>query len=135
MLYEENNLEESSITNMSPFDTAWLESVEVVMQKFLNNNSLNIDYAAELLFISPRQFSRKLKKLSGLSPIQYLIELRLQKAKDYFEEKNTKQSRKFVLQLGIQTYLTSLIYLLKDLELILLHTNRNIYQIGYTTIY
>ncbi|MBI5917042.1 MAG: helix-turn-helix domain-containing protein [Bacteroidetes bacterium] len=63
-------------------DTTWLQEVEGIYTKHLNDDLLNVDFAAGKLNLSERQFSRRLQQLTGLSPNHYLQEMRLQRARD-----------------------------------------------------
>lgn len=66
-------------------DMKWLERVENLYLDYLDDSRLNLEFAAEKLFLSSRQLNRKLKQLTGLSPNQYLREIKLTKARDYIE--------------------------------------------------
>jgi DNA-binding response OmpR family regulator len=68
---------------MSQADAEWLAGVEAYFEKRLGENNLSVNQAADAMHISPRQFQRRLKHLTGLTPRLYLQEMRLQKAKDY----------------------------------------------------
>lgn len=68
---------------MAKVDTEWLESVEVIYSKHMSDSILSVEFVADHLNLSGRQFRRKLKKLTGLSPAQYLQEMRLQLARDF----------------------------------------------------
>ncbi len=79
---EEPESEASNLPVIAQADAKWLEEVEEVLNKFLPEYNLNMDRVAEELYISHRQFSRKLKRLTGLTASQYLQEMRLHKAKE-----------------------------------------------------
>ncbi len=64
-------------------DAEWLKEVEAVFEKHFGDPGLSVERAAWELHLSIRQFQRRLKMVTGLSPIQYIREMRLQKAKDY----------------------------------------------------
>lgn len=82
---EESNmlLEEPKKPVISLVDAEWLEAVELFFEKNLRDSNFSIKKAASSFHISMRQFQRRLKQLTGLTPNQYLQEMRLQKAKDY----------------------------------------------------
>jgi len=71
------------IPNMSQEDMLWLKEVEKVSSEIMPDPSLKLDYVANKLHLSQRQFRRRLKQLTGLTPNQYLQEMRLQTARDY----------------------------------------------------
>ena len=67
---------------MTQADAEWLAQVEISFAKHLNDSSFSVQQTAELLHVSPRQFRRRISRLTGLPPKLYLQEMRLQKAKD-----------------------------------------------------
>lgn len=66
-------------------DLEWLEKVESLYLKYMNDSRLSTDFIAEKVFLSGRQFHRRLKQLTGLSPNQYLREIRLNQARQHLE--------------------------------------------------
>jgi signal transduction histidine kinase/DNA-binding response OmpR family regulator/streptogramin lyase len=64
-------------------DAEWLQSVEQILEQSMAEAHFTQEWVAQRLFISKRQFHRKLKKLTGLTPNLYLREMRLQKAREY----------------------------------------------------
>jgi AraC-like DNA-binding protein len=67
---------------ISHADEAWLKEVELTFAKTLTDKNFNLDWVATTLNLSQRQFSRRLQKLTGLSPNRYFQEIRLQSAKE-----------------------------------------------------
>ena len=61
-------------------DRIWLQKVRAAVLRHANNNKLSMWDLANLLEISKRTFERRLKKLTGKTPKQYLNEFRLQLA-------------------------------------------------------
>ncbi len=79
----EEPLPEEESDHVSSFDSEWLESVEKLLTEKIDHSNLKIDWVAEQLFLSQRQFRRKLKQLTGMTPGEYLREMRLSIARDY----------------------------------------------------
>ena len=77
---EQDTIEEKPL--MGQADLEWLENVENVFKEYLNDHRLNIEFVAHKINLSKSQFNRKIKKLSGLTPNQYLQEIRLRTAYD-----------------------------------------------------
>ena len=71
---------------MAAGDISWLETVESLYREFLTDSRLNVEFISEKVHLSERQFRRKLKQLTGLSPNQYLQEMRLHAAHGYLSE-------------------------------------------------
>ncbi len=63
-------------------DNKWLEKVESVFMKKLHEEQFSMEWAAGQMYLSLRQFRRRLKKATGMTPIEYLREMRLQMARD-----------------------------------------------------
>lgn len=64
-------------------DAKWLAEVEAVLHKMIPEYNLTMDKVAAQMYLSSRQLSRKIKKLTGLTASQYLQEMRLQQAKEF----------------------------------------------------
>gem|GEM_PF-660686 len=67
-------------------DAEWLEEVEIVFSKNLSDGNFKMDFAANRLNLSLRQFQRRIKLLTGLTANAYLQEMRLQGSKDFLQE-------------------------------------------------
>lgn len=61
-------------------DTQWLKRFDLIIDKNLGNLYLNNEMLAKQLGISERQFSRKVKMLSELTPQKYILRYRLRKS-------------------------------------------------------
>lgn len=69
-------------------DSAWLKEVEAAAKEALEKGvKLTAAFLADKLFLSERQFSRKLKGITGLTPNGYSQEVKLQKARYLLENK------------------------------------------------
>lgn len=66
---------------LGEIDALWLKKVEEIFSKKLDERQFKIEDAAQVLNLSSRQFSRRLKQLTGLNPSLYLQEMRLQTAR------------------------------------------------------
>ncbi|MBK8699285.1 MAG: response regulator [Saprospiraceae bacterium] len=73
-------------TDPVSLDANWLEQVEEVFFKILPESQFKMDWVAGQMNLSERQFGRRLKQHTGLTPNNYLREMRLQWAKDYLHE-------------------------------------------------
>lgn len=88
----------------------WLNGLEKLVATRMQDSQFNVDAMSKEMHLSRTQFFRKLKKLTGLSPSEYLIEARLQKARKLMEN-NTYSSVKAVAgAVGIQRIYFSTIY-------------------------
>ena len=85
---------------MAKVDAEWLQQVEEAIDKLLPEYNLKMEQVADQLFLSYRQFSRKLKVLSGLTPRQYLQEMRMARAKTLLEVGQYKTIKEVALAVG-----------------------------------
>ena len=63
----------------------WVKSVEALVQLSLDDELITIDDLAAKMFLSKRQFSRKLKEFTGFTPAKFIREVQLQKARTILE--------------------------------------------------
>lgn len=71
---------------LSSEDLAWLEQLEAQTLALLGRFDFTIDDLADHMHISRRQLHRRIKQCVGLTPNQYVLELRLQQARKRLEE-------------------------------------------------
>ena len=72
---------------LSNKDKAFLDKLSVIMEDQISNPELNVDYLVSCFNLSRSNFFHKLKSLTGLSPILYIKEVRMQKAAALVREK------------------------------------------------
>ena len=63
----------------------WLHKVSDYISANMANRNLTVGDIANAVFMSERQFYRRIKKVTGLTPHQYLKKLRLEKAKSLLD--------------------------------------------------
>jgi AraC-like DNA-binding protein len=97
--FESSTLKEKGILNLENYDKTTI--VNTVLE-FINDNymyNLTLDIISQNMYLSPAYISKIFKESTGDSPINYLIKLRLSKAKKLLE--NGDQSiRKVSLDVG-----------------------------------
>jgi AraC-like DNA-binding protein len=67
-------------------DLLWLEETESIIKRELTNSYFKLTDVANEMNISFRQFQRKVKMLTGLSPNNYQKEIRLGYARELLEQ-------------------------------------------------
>jgi AraC-like DNA-binding protein len=67
-------------------DREWLSRLEILIEIRISDSQLDVGRLAAAMFISERQLQRKLKRISGHSPVQYIREIRLQYARKILQE-------------------------------------------------
>lgn len=69
------------------FDTQLLEKVEQIVNTHMSNEDFKVADLAQEIGYSQRQFTRLLKEYTGMSPVQFVLEIRLQKAYHLLKKK------------------------------------------------
>lgn len=69
-------------------DSDWLRKVQFIFNQNMDNSQYSVELLANEVGLSKRHFQRKIKELTGHSPIVYLKELRLEKARIIYIENN-----------------------------------------------
>lgn len=80
----------------------WLPQLEQIIEQELGNSNFSIDDIPSQLAMSRSQFFRAMKAAIGLTPNQYLREMRLQKARQLIENKNYRTVKEIAYQVGFQ---------------------------------
>lgn len=71
---------------LSETDRDWLEGVEAYVQQNIDNSILSIPVLAQEFAMSESTLLRQLKRLTGLTPLEYLREIRLDAARQMLEK-------------------------------------------------
>lgn len=89
VLQESNPLETQNSKLKTPFlslaDAEWLSELETWTRANLHHEFLTVSAMADQAALSERQLLRRMRELTGLSPQQYIGEMRLQKARESLE--------------------------------------------------
>lgn len=85
---------------MAEEDQAWLESLEKVILDFLSDSRFNMDFLGDQMSMSRRQLQRKIKKLVGLTPKEYINEVRLHEARILLETGKVKMVKTAAFKVG-----------------------------------
>ncbi|MFK7773527.1 MAG: ATP-binding protein [Saprospiraceae bacterium] len=81
-------------------DQAWLENLEKVILEFLSDSRFNMDFLGDQMSMSRRQLQRKVKKLVGLTPKEYINEVRLHEARKLLETGKVKMVKSAAFKVG-----------------------------------
>jgi signal transduction histidine kinase/ligand-binding sensor domain-containing protein/DNA-binding response OmpR family regulator len=80
-------------TEGTDFNDKFIQSVVEYIQKNIENTSLNVEKLSAHLCLSRSQVYRKIKALTGLSPIEFIRRVRLEKSRTLFQnDKNLNVS-------------------------------------------
>lgn len=87
---------------ISPQDFDWLAQVEVIARREVKNAQYTSEDLAKELLISKRQLFRKIKRITGLSPMKYIKTVRLQIAKRILETENISTLTQVCYAIGFE---------------------------------
>ena len=72
--------------DLDPADTTFLEKAQAVVEAHLADRHFDVQALAEALFMSRRNFYRRLTALTGMSPAVFIRHIRLQRARQLVEQ-------------------------------------------------
>lgn len=81
-------------------DKEWLDAFETYLQSNLSHNYLSVPVMADEFAMSTSTLQRQTKRLTGLSPQKYLLEMRLNKARQLLEERRYQSVSRVALEVG-----------------------------------
>lgn len=85
------------------FDKRFLEKMEKIILENLHDENFKVSDLARQIGYSQRQLTRVVKKHTGLSPVQYILELRLQKAYAYIKSKKFDNLSEIRYKVGLNS--------------------------------
>lgn len=85
---------------LSEEDRLWLEQFETFVQANLAKDILSVSLLAEAFAMSKSTLLRQLKRLTGLTPVQYLQEMRLDTARQLLENQTYNSIAKVAYEVG-----------------------------------
>ena len=95
-----NLLEEPTRPLISEPDREWLEKFEQYVQKHFASDILSVTTLADSFHMSESTLLRQLKRLTGLTPVQYIQEVRLNEARHLLEIRRYDSVAQVALKVG-----------------------------------
>ena len=87
---------------LNPREQKWMDKFEQIVKENLQDHDFKLEILGEELGISARQLRRRLKKLTGLTPRDYILEIRLQKARSFLENRTLDSVKAVSLSVGFK---------------------------------
>lgn len=87
-------------------DREWLETFEAYVQKNISNEVLTVPQIANEFAMSESTLRRQVTRLTGLTPKQYLQEVRLHTARKFLENQSYRTVTKVAEKVGYSNYRT-----------------------------
>jgi ligand-binding sensor domain-containing protein/AraC-like DNA-binding protein len=82
---EATQASKAQLVILSPTDKEWLDNITEIIQQNTNIGQFSVEDMAREVNLSSRQLSRKIKGLTGITPNQFLRDIKLEKAKALLE--------------------------------------------------
>ena len=83
-------------------DQKWLSELENVLREHIGDYNLSTDRIADMLHISRSQFYRRVRLLTGLTPIEYLQTIRFNHARLLFEQRTVSSVKAAAAAVGMR---------------------------------
>ncbi|GAB2515337.1 hybrid sensor histidine kinase/response regulator transcription factor [Spirosoma aerophilum] len=99
---DENPDEESAPEGSVSTTEHWLQGIQQQIVVQLTDSRFQVNDLAEAANMSQRQFYRRIKTLTGLSPIQFVQDVRLQTARELLESNRYKTIKEVAFNVGFQ---------------------------------
>ena len=99
------NVDENEISEIRPLsidDQKWLSDLENVLREHISDYNLSTDRIADMLHISRSQFYRRVRLLTGLTPIEYLQEIRFNHARLLLEQRTVSSVKAAAAAVGMR---------------------------------
>lgn len=77
---------EPSQPQVTPYDEQFMQQVMAFMEEQMDNTDITIDDFANKLMLSRTVFYRKLKSIVGLTPVDFVCEMRIKRAAQLIEK-------------------------------------------------
>ena len=81
----EETQEEAKVPEMSPNDRKFMDKLMDLMEKNMDNGDLIVDDLVQEMAVSRSVFFKKLKTLTGLAPVEFIKEIRINRAVQLIE--------------------------------------------------
>ena len=92
--------EQEKYTGISGEDRSWLEGLEAYTQKNAGHFNLTAEMMADEMALSRTQLFRKIKQLTGLTPTQYVQEVRFSQARTLLENRTYSTVKSVAYEVG-----------------------------------
>lgn len=103
MMAETEHTEVHPTESLESYDQKWMRQLEAIAQQHLQNPDFSIQRLAEAMRVSERTLQYKIKAHTGLTPNQYVVEARLQKARQLLEAKTYPTISEVCYAVGFKT--------------------------------
>ncbi len=93
---------QGALPGESHMDEDWVQRVEQYIQTKLSDSSFQVSSLPDVFHISQCQFYQEIKERTGLSPLQFIQEIRLQTAREWLEPRRYETIKEVAYGTGFQ---------------------------------
>ena len=97
----DNTITSVTINPLSTEDKEWLDDLEKTVRAHISDFNLSAESLAELMFLSRSQFFRRVQTLVGLTPLQYIQEIRFNHARTVLEQRQLQSVKAVASAIGV----------------------------------
>lgn len=98
----EKSMGDDAEEKFMPIDEQFLQKAKALVHDEIGNSQFSVGQMADQLSVSEVQLLRKLKKLTGLTPVQFIRELRLQRARKLLENREKETISEVMYAVGFR---------------------------------
>ena len=91
------------IPQVSASDLKWLKQIEQRLKADISNSKINVESLTAELNISRSQIQRRIKKITGLTPVYYFREIKLNAARELLENGEVQTVNEVAYAVGFDT--------------------------------
>jgi len=93
----------NALPTISIKEQEWLKEVETYAKATISNNNFNASQLYMQMNMAEQTFRRHLRKITGMTAVKYIKELRLQEARELLENKKYSTIQQVCYAVGIST--------------------------------
>ncbi len=93
---------QNAISRVSTENNIWLNELKKMVHKHISDLNLSVDILGELMYMSRAQFYRRVQMITGLTPLQYIQEIRFNHARSLLEQRKMSSVKAVASAIGIQ---------------------------------
>lgn len=102
MEYEKREINEYvDIPHQNSENDQWLSTLEITVRNNIGGQNLTVDYLADLIHISRAQLFRRVHALTGLTPLQYIHEIRYNYSRALLEQRRYNSVKAVAAAVGV----------------------------------
>ena len=96
-------LDPAQPTESLPADQKWIKAAEKLVREKLDDTEYGVNDLAEALAVSSRTLTRRVREITGMTPLQFIREIRLMDARNLFEQRVRTTVAEVMYEVGFQS--------------------------------